>query len=125
MLYFFFLVFRYYPLLLQHNSTGPHPLVITLAVAGPVAGNVSKITNLNWIIDGEEMKKELGVKAVYVMNDVRENREKQHTAKNEKTVKHTFLLRVLIHFYINGFCSVLFVSLLVLVMVYLHSNLKI
>lgn len=39
-------------------------------VAGPVLAGRSKITNLPWIVDQQAMAKELGLKAVHLLNDL-------------------------------------------------------
>jgi glucokinase len=84
--------------LFQHNESGPHlirqahfpsgefssmadivrkfmgtdamPARICIGVAGPVMNGKSKLTNLTWGIDEEELEKDLGVPAVDLINDL-------------------------------------------------------
>lgn len=39
-------------------------------VAGPVAGGISRVTNLPWLLDEKQLCRELGLKSVRLMNDL-------------------------------------------------------
>ncbi|MGK7910618.1 MAG: glucokinase [Synechococcus sp.] len=39
------------------------------AIAGPVASNASRLTNLNWMLSGERLQAELGIARVELIND--------------------------------------------------------
>jgi len=45
------------------------PTTATLAVAGPLADNKGKMTNLGWDFDGKVMAQNLGFNKIYFMND--------------------------------------------------------
>jgi len=45
------------------------PAYACLAVAGPIEGGVVKMTNLDWCISIEDMRVELNMKSLYVIND--------------------------------------------------------
>lgn len=45
------------------------PAYACLAVAGPIEEGQVKMTNLDWSVSIEEMRQELGMKALYVIND--------------------------------------------------------
>jgi glucokinase len=49
------------------GKTPPH--AAALAVAGPVSGNILKLTNSSWVIRTAALAKELGVKKVTLVND--------------------------------------------------------
>jgi glucokinase len=42
----------------------------TLGVAAPVEGNKASLTNISWIIDGEDIKERFGIKKVELINDL-------------------------------------------------------
>lgn len=63
------LTFIIHKFLNKYSSTGPYPIACCLAVAGPVRANKSQITNLNWVLDGDQMVQELGIKRVVIIND--------------------------------------------------------
>jgi len=61
-------------------------------VAGPVRSNKSIITNVNWVLDGEEMAEHLNMKKVQIINDVSAAR---HTHSHTQpvaslTASHTY-----------------------------------
>lgn len=43
---------------------------LVVAMAGPVIGNAGRLTNLDWVIDGERLSERLGGTAVLVLNDL-------------------------------------------------------
>lgn len=43
---------------------------LCLGVAGPVINGTCKTTNLPWLIDSKELKKELSINTVYLLNDL-------------------------------------------------------
>lgn len=45
------------------------PRACCLAVAGPVRANTSQITNLNWVLDGDQMAKQLEIPNFIIVND--------------------------------------------------------
>jgi glucokinase len=50
-----------------------HPLPVTSAcfdVAGPVVGGRAKVTNLPWVVDCDEVARELALDPVYLLNDL-------------------------------------------------------
>lgn len=50
-------------------GTRPAPERATLAVAGPVAGGTSRITNLPWFVDARRLEKQAGLRQVLLVND--------------------------------------------------------
>ncbi|MGD2169390.1 MAG: glucokinase [Chlamydiota bacterium] len=53
-----------------------HPFegdVACFGVAGPVRANRIQATNLPWVIDAKELEKDLGLKKVYLVNDLQAN----------------------------------------------------
>lgn len=46
------------------------PLIACLGVAGPVSANTVRMTNLDWFINGEEIKQRYGLDKVFVVNDL-------------------------------------------------------
>lgn len=55
---------------LEANKTqGSDVLACCLAVAGPVRGNKCQLTNVNWLVDGEEIQRTLHIGRVSVIND--------------------------------------------------------
>lgn len=57
-------------LFLKESKTTAKPTTACLAVAGPVANNQAKLTNRSsWVIDGQELGKELGMERIRVIND--------------------------------------------------------
>ena len=53
-----------------YNKDAEPAIACCLAVAGPVRSNKSIITNVNWVLDGEEMAENLKMKKVQIINDV-------------------------------------------------------
>ncbi len=51
-------------------KTGLHADRACFGVAGPVIAGHAKITNLPWTVDQAQLAKELGLKAVYLLNDL-------------------------------------------------------
>jgi len=47
----------------------PRPLVAVLAIAGIVTRNQCRYTNLDWVVTGDELSKEFGIKRVEIIND--------------------------------------------------------
>jgi glucokinase len=45
------------------------PVACCLAVAGPVRANIATITNVNWVLDGAEMSRQLHIPDVLIIND--------------------------------------------------------
>lgn len=43
---------------------------LVVAMAGPVVGNSGRLTNLDWVIDGESLSKRFGGAAVRILNDL-------------------------------------------------------
>ena len=54
---------------LEAHGAGRAPRGAVLAVAGPVSGNRTTLTNRGWVVDGAEIARALGVGAVRVVND--------------------------------------------------------
>ncbi|MBN2297783.1 MAG: glucokinase [Deltaproteobacteria bacterium] len=52
------------------KSTGFKPEYAVFGVAGPIMGSRATITNLHWIIEEDQIKKELGLKTVRLLNDL-------------------------------------------------------
>lgn len=42
----------------------------SIGVAGPIVGNKATLTNLHWEIDGNKLKKKIGVESLWLMNDL-------------------------------------------------------
>ena len=63
------------------------PFAGCFGVAGPICGNMVKMTNLDWLINGEEIKQKYGLDHVFLINDliaaamgaIRQPQEKLHT----------------------------------------------
>lgn len=53
---------------LSDNAVRMEELVV--AMAGPVVGNSGRLTNLDWVIDGEALSKRFGGTALRVVNDL-------------------------------------------------------
>lgn len=51
------------------ETAGARPQLAALGVAGPVAGNRSRATNLPWEIDGDRLARVLGIPRVKLLND--------------------------------------------------------
>lgn len=49
------------------------PERLSIAFAGPIFDGKAKATNLDWGIDAEELKRNLGVRAVFLLNDLEAN----------------------------------------------------
>src|SRR5919202_1770909 len=50
-----------------------HPLPVTSAcfdVAGPVVGGRAKVTNLSWVVDVDDLARDLALDPVYLLNDL-------------------------------------------------------
>lgn len=47
--------------------------ILSLAVAGPVQGNSVKLTNLDWTLDHEQLRRDTGIGEVVLMNDLEAN----------------------------------------------------
>jgi glucokinase len=47
----------------------PPPSVVVVAVAGPVAANRCQVSNLSWMVDGDEIERHLGVRRCVLVND--------------------------------------------------------
>ena len=56
--------------LARAGPTDPGNVLAALAVAGPVRAGRTRLTNLGWVVAGEELRKRLGLGAVAVLNDV-------------------------------------------------------
>lgn len=48
---------------------GEGPQAACLAIAGPVINNTCQLSNLHWLLDGEEMQASLGIPHVQLIND--------------------------------------------------------
>jgi glucokinase len=46
---------------------------ISIGIAGPVIGGKATTTNLNWEVDREVLKRELGVEDIFILNDLEAN----------------------------------------------------
>jgi len=51
------------------TSDPPQPECACFAIAGPVADNVSSLTNLSWLLEGDRLEHELGISRVSLIND--------------------------------------------------------
>jgi glucokinase len=68
------------------------PIVACLGVAGSVRGNTVRMTNLNWLVNGEEIKQKYELDQVFVVNDLvasimgatRQPQEQLHTINSGK-----------------------------------------
>ena len=47
----------------------PNPEKACFSIAGPVVRNSSSLTNLSWLLDGERLKRDLGMSQVQLIND--------------------------------------------------------
>ncbi len=69
------------------------PQIGCFGVAGPVCGNTIRMTNLDWLVNGEEIKQRYGLDQVFVVNDmvaaimgaIRQPEEKLHTINPGKS----------------------------------------
>lgn len=52
------------------NQTGVWPDIATFGVAGPVRDEIVRVTNLPWVVDGEELRRVLKIDDVYLINDL-------------------------------------------------------
>lgn len=43
---------------------------LVVAMAGPVVGNSGRLTNLDWVIDGDRLSERFGITAVRIVNDL-------------------------------------------------------
>ncbi|HEU5126286.1 MAG TPA: glucokinase [Verrucomicrobiae bacterium] len=58
------------------NFLAEHQLKVDYAcfgLAGPIRGNRAQLTNLSWIVDGEEINRALGFKQTFLLNDLQAN----------------------------------------------------
>jgi glucokinase len=51
------------------EANSPPPVAACFAIAGPVQNNQSKVTNLAWQLDADQMQTELGIKQIQLIND--------------------------------------------------------
>ncbi len=58
-------------MVLDFGVTSPKPDRISFAVAGPVQDGKVQMTNLNWVIDSQELKEKTGVDNVFLINDLK------------------------------------------------------
>ena len=52
------------------QETGNRPDYACFGVAGPVAANRVQMTNYGWFLDGEQLKRDLGIGRVFLINDL-------------------------------------------------------
>lgn len=52
-----------------HTGRSPEPEQACFAIAGPVANNVSSLTNLSWLLEGDRLEKTLNIPHVELIND--------------------------------------------------------
>ncbi len=53
----------------EQLGSSPLPETACFAIAGPVVGNTSSLTNLSWLLDGERLQHELNIPKVALIND--------------------------------------------------------
>jgi glucokinase len=58
-------------MVLDFGVTSPKPDRLSFAVAGPVQEGKVQMTNLNWVIDTQELREKTGVKEVFLLNDLK------------------------------------------------------
>ena len=92
----------------QFNKDAEPAIACCLAVAGPVRANKSIITNVNWVLDGEEMAQHLNMKRVQIINDVRLSQ--RHTYKGCTIPQHTTPTNQPATYPLPSTCSLAFVS---------------
>jgi glucokinase len=51
------------------EANSPPPVAACFAIAGPVQNNQSKVTNLGWQLDADQMQTELGINQIQLIND--------------------------------------------------------
>jgi glucokinase len=51
------------------EANSPPPVAACFAIAGPVQNNQSKVTNLSWQLDADQMQTELGIEQIQLIND--------------------------------------------------------
>jgi glucokinase len=51
------------------EANSPPPVTACFAIAGPVQNNQSKVTNLAWQLDADQMQAELGIDCIQLIND--------------------------------------------------------
>lgn len=52
------------------SRTGHQPKIATFGVAGPVHGEVVRVTNLPWVVDSNELRRVIQFEDVYLINDL-------------------------------------------------------
>ncbi|NLX18434.1 MAG: glucokinase [Desulfobulbus sp.] len=52
------------------GNDAPQPVSACFGVAGPVIGNTVRMTNLNWVIDGQDLQTRFGWQRVVLINDL-------------------------------------------------------
>jgi glucokinase len=52
------------------NRTGHKPEIATFGVAGPVHGEMVRVTNLPWVVDSNDLRRVLQIEDVYLINDL-------------------------------------------------------
>ena len=58
-------------MVLDFGVTSPKPDRLSFAVAGPVQDGKVQMTNLNWVIDSQELKEKTGVNDIFLINDLK------------------------------------------------------
>lgn len=58
-------------MVLDFGVSSPKPDRLSFAVAGPVQDGKVVMTNLDWVIDSEELREKTGVKDVFLLNDLK------------------------------------------------------
>lgn len=53
----------------QATNLVPQPHKACFSIAGPIVNNVSNLTNLSWLLDGDRIQQDLGLDRVQLIND--------------------------------------------------------
>jgi glucokinase len=59
--------------IIQDFGVTPKPNRLSISVAGPVNDGESKLTNLNWVVNIDELAEKLKIEQIYLLNDLEAN----------------------------------------------------